>query len=809
MNKYILFLISIIFFAFGVNSTFAAYVLCNGVACQLANTAGGTAFYCGTYNRVSQIAYGMYGDVVFTFSCVKDRATWFFHDGRTGKNTGYSAIIGKNSYSQLTQPYDDGYRRLSDFQIGPLSGTNARATWFLRDSQNNTSNYYYGCLGSPGYTALSSRTACSTCNSFSALTFSGDVAKWVFTFFDGKNWISSNGSKTLTCSPPVDGLCGPAAKTYTSSETFPSGTYCSVTPPTPTPINPPAGGSTSWDCPGTYGGNIVSCTATRSPAPVNGVCGPAATYYDYASSSFNGVLCSSGVQSPVTVAFPAAGYSVNWNCNGSNGGTSTSCTATHSNSSGGGDSGVSPFGSCGLSLNTSAINFYSQLGLFHVSVNIQNNSGNNFCGTTNAVLTATAPVGRAQTLLPATPFNDNYFWNFDKSLSCINANGTNPWTSPVTPYYNCVRYDYPGLQTLIDSSVVYIAPQKPLYASSTSPYTLPVVNFDTGVTVDNIIYPTKYIAVPSLANGSSTTVEIKQSLYAKFRANVPLTDIQFRLDCPSLPASCPSFSATCTVSTSSAVVDKTVVTWTATSTGAVGTTTYSWTGDEFSTLEQVNGKTTASVSGIYSTSTPSVKHATVIVGDGTSTSTISCPGTSAGGVGDGDGVTVTDPVASCGNVSGGESLSFPGGTDACFNTTNQVMTSDPSVLATGPWTWDCVGISNTASGCNATQLNSRDSNLTCNLTMNPYSSSVSVNHGTNWVATSTNSNLTIQKTRWAVNGLGTTTENGLVLNNKIFTTIGLKTVTAELASSTPGVFGPPCTATTTVVLGGTGGVKEI
>jgi hypothetical protein len=66
---------------------------------------------------------------------------------------------------------------------------------------------------------------------------------------------------------PLNGACGPAAKAYYYNEVFPSGTYCSSGTANPaTPVNPAAGGSTSWSCTGIGGGTTASCTATRAAA---------------------------------------------------------------------------------------------------------------------------------------------------------------------------------------------------------------------------------------------------------------------------------------------------------------------------------------------------------------------------------------------------------------------------------------------------------------------------------------------------------------------------------------------------------------
>ena len=254
---------------------------------------------------------------------------------------------------------------------------------------------------------------------------------------------------------------------------------------------------------------------------------------------------------------------------------------------------------------------------------------------------------------------------------------------------------------------------------------------------------------------------------------------------------CPT---SCSVSPSSAFTRQTVVTWTASSTGSVGPLIYNWIGDEF-----VNGKTTASVSGIYATSTPSIKHATVTVGDGISTSTISCPTVSNGA-----GIIITDPTNNGACVIGGQYMSKP--TDPYLCLYGNANPNPVNGGTEGPWSWSCIGDGpgHLNPNCTATKLNPLDPALTCTLSMSPYFNTVSVNNNTTWVATSTRS---FSQTRWTVGSSTPVVSAGKTLNN-IFTTIGLKTVTAEIASSTSGVFGPPCSATTTIVLGGVGSTTE-
>ncbi len=78
-----------------------------------------------------------------------------------------------------------------------------------------------------------------------------------------------NGGSPTPLQIPVNGVCGPAAKSYTATETFPSGSYCSFgTVLPPVLADPSPGSSSSWSCLGIDGGTNSSCVATRAtPSP--------------------------------------------------------------------------------------------------------------------------------------------------------------------------------------------------------------------------------------------------------------------------------------------------------------------------------------------------------------------------------------------------------------------------------------------------------------------------------------------------------------------------------------------------------------
>ncbi len=178
--------------------------------------------------------------------------------------------------------------------------------------------YAYNASGYSG-------AACSTgTGSLPAFPAAGSSSTWTCA---GSNGGSSSGTCTATRNPtPVNGSCGTGATTYAYNATAYTGSAC-ATGSGSFPAFPSAGSSSTWTCSGLNGGSSSgTCTATRNPTPVNGLCGAAATNYTSGTSAFSGSACSVGSGSlPV---FPSAGSSASWSCTGSNGGSTASCTAT-------------------------------------------------------------------------------------------------------------------------------------------------------------------------------------------------------------------------------------------------------------------------------------------------------------------------------------------------------------------------------------------------------------------------------------------------------------------------------------------------
>ena len=142
-------------------------------------------------------------------------------------------------------------------------------------------------------------------------------------------------STSFSCvAPPINGVCGSRSTTYAfSTATWPVGsTFCSSGTASPPSVTFPSVGSSSvWQCLGSGGGSTVSCSASRTNAPVFGSCGTRNTTYPSTTSAWpvGSTLCSAGTASPVSVSFPASGSTASWQCLGSGGGSSTSCLTTH------------------------------------------------------------------------------------------------------------------------------------------------------------------------------------------------------------------------------------------------------------------------------------------------------------------------------------------------------------------------------------------------------------------------------------------------------------------------------------------------
>jgi hypothetical protein len=91
---------------------------------------------------------------------------------------------------------------------------------------------------------------------------------------DGAGVAESNESnntsawRSFTVTNPVNGVCGPAARTYGFNESAFTGALCSVGSASPAaPAFPAQGATTNWQCLGQFGGSNVACSAPRDNPP--------------------------------------------------------------------------------------------------------------------------------------------------------------------------------------------------------------------------------------------------------------------------------------------------------------------------------------------------------------------------------------------------------------------------------------------------------------------------------------------------------------------------------------------------------------
>ncbi len=158
---------------------------------------------------------------------------------------------------------------------------------------------------------------------------------WTCEWSGTPTWIPANCSASKTATP-VNGACGTAnAKIYQYTDaSYGSDTFCASWNSTPTdPEFPDPDGSTTWVCEWLNGGTTSStCSASRAPTPVNGVCGTAnnKTYLHTATAFGSDTFCSSGSPDPTTPIFPTAGTSREWVCVWYYGGSEANCSATRS-----------------------------------------------------------------------------------------------------------------------------------------------------------------------------------------------------------------------------------------------------------------------------------------------------------------------------------------------------------------------------------------------------------------------------------------------------------------------------------------------
>ncbi len=281
-------------------------------------------------------------------------------------------------------------------------------------------------------------------------------------------------------------------------------------------------------------------------------------------------------------------------------------------------------------------------------------------------------------------------------------------------------------------------------------------------------------------------------------------------------APAPVLSVSCSSSATNSGIAPSTVTWIASSTGGTTPYTYSWTGSD-----GLSGNT-SSVSKLYSSA--GVYYATTTVRDAAGTTlNVSCPGTltasgnpgdtTSGGCTSNCGKTIISGAVAgvCTNNLSAPDLATLNSYELCYYSSSINTPVTGSGIAGDLWTWTCSGINGSATSspaCTAT-LNTNPSGFNCSVTMKPPQGTVPVNNNTHWEATSTTPGFAGMLKQWYVNGGMTPVYDVDPADNVldiIFTTIGLKTITVAVASTTGGVYqtctSAPATATTTVTQSG-------
>ncbi|MBP9758119.1 hypothetical protein KBD45_00350 [Candidatus Dojkabacteria bacterium] len=254
----------------------------------------------------------------------------------------------------------------------------------------------------------------------------------------------------INTATPIAGLCGGSAKTYLSTETAFTDSFCNAGTANPaSPAFPAVGSSTTWTCNGSGGGANVSCTAIRNTSVVNGLCGGAAKTYLNTETAFTGSLCDAGTADPASPVFPAIGSSTTWTCNGLGGGTNLSCVALRNN--------TPSDGSCGLSH-----------GKYFTSA-----PATDLCGTGTASGVTTTATG-------------SWAWNCNGSDGGVNVSCTANLLVNVDAFSININYDEPKTIDFLDSKDYTFATNLiPEYIQSGAAYAdtteNPNLNMDTNI----------------------------------------------------------------------------------------------------------------------------------------------------------------------------------------------------------------------------------------------------------------------------------------------------------------------------------------
>lgn len=200
------------------------------------------------------------------------------------------------------------------------------------------SSYIGGLCGSANGGSFSETPATGLCSKGTATDVIVDdfFFKWSCNGQSGAPSINCSGAK-FTPVTVVTGACGPSnGQTFQSG---PSTNLCGTGTPSGVTTNT---NSFSWTCSGSNGGTTAQCSATLMAAtqPINGTCGSRqGQILSFLASNDSG-LCGQGTPT----SFASASNKWTWNCNGSNDGSTASCSATYGYTCGNVLNGTCPTG---------------------------------------------------------------------------------------------------------------------------------------------------------------------------------------------------------------------------------------------------------------------------------------------------------------------------------------------------------------------------------------------------------------------------------------------------------------------------------
>ncbi|MDD2935138.1 MAG: hypothetical protein PHX25_01555 [Candidatus Pacebacteria bacterium] len=324
--------------------------------------AGST--YCTTGTNSASPAFPTYGNTVYwncngsgtgatNASCSASRDPLPVGEGRCGDKDGTYA------YTETSYPVG------SDWCLEGTEGTFSPSAKFPDQGEMVTwkCDYYGSIANCSAYRETPPTVGCGSRDTYRAGTYLSTETNWPVgsnwcqfgtasgTPTDFPEWNSSaswacvNGVDSITCTANRQGpggcmpgtcdvSCGTLAREFSyETLTWPDGNWCLIETtefdPDPNPVSfPDSGGISNWLC--EMGLGSASCSATRSNIPTgDGDCGVNERDYLLEETDWqdpSGGWCLGGVRDS-TPAFPSAGNSATWNCQGTL--STDTCIAEH------------------------------------------------------------------------------------------------------------------------------------------------------------------------------------------------------------------------------------------------------------------------------------------------------------------------------------------------------------------------------------------------------------------------------------------------------------------------------------------------